>query len=193
MNRGIASERGKLDRTNGLPLYRQIEQELRERIHRGQILPGETLPSIRELTKEFEVNHLTVRQAIRILGEEGIVVSSQGRGTYVRRDIRTAAKLALVLPNLANSLPDAIARGVRSVMDEHGIGGVAVFSSHDSAAEEATNVVQALGQTAPRPDRLFTHATRSHHRGTQGLPCGLSRCVGRPILRRAPRVVRHVR
>jgi len=148
MDRGFASQVGKLDRTKGLPLYRQIEQELRERIHRGQIQPGQTLPSIRELTKEFQVNHLTVRQALRILGEQGIVTSSQGRGTFVRRDIRTAAKLALVLPNLANSLPDAIARGVRSVMDEHGIGGVAVFSSHDSPSEEAANVAQALGQTA---------------------------------------------
>ena len=66
-----------------LPLYAQLADLLRQRIARGHWQEGERLPSIEELTREFAVARVTVRQAIGLLQTDGLVASRQGRGTFV--------------------------------------------------------------------------------------------------------------
>jgi GntR family transcriptional regulator len=69
--------------TNPLPLYAQLAELLRQRIARGVWQDADRLPSLEELTREFEVARVTVRQAIGILQSDGLVRSRQGRGTFV--------------------------------------------------------------------------------------------------------------
>ncbi|MBQ1029183.1 GntR family transcriptional regulator [Micromonospora sp. C97] len=66
----------------GQPRYRMIANELRERIESGAIPPGTLLPAESTLTAEFRAARGTIRQAIAVLREAGLVATEQGRGTY---------------------------------------------------------------------------------------------------------------
>ena len=65
----------------GQPRYRVIADRLRERIESGSIPPGTLLPTESALTSEFRASRGTVRQAIAVLREEGLVTTEHGRGT----------------------------------------------------------------------------------------------------------------
>ncbi|MFD2396637.1 GntR family transcriptional regulator [Prauserella oleivorans] len=73
----------RLHRTGSLPLYRQVQQVLQERIESRALLPGDRLPTEHELARELAVNRLTVRQAISELARAGQLVVRQGIGTFV--------------------------------------------------------------------------------------------------------------
>lgn len=64
-------------------IYRQIAAILRTRIERGTYPPGHAIPSTAALCEEFGVSHKTVRAAVAVLVEEGLVVTAHGRGVYV--------------------------------------------------------------------------------------------------------------
>jgi GntR family transcriptional regulator len=66
------------------PPYLQVAGLLRQRVASGQYGIGERLPTTRELANEFGVAPNTVLSAIRVLRDEGLVSSQQGRGTFVR-------------------------------------------------------------------------------------------------------------
>src|SRR5579859_6962250 len=74
-----------LDRSGGLPLYRQICQRLREAILSGELPEGARLPTERALASELGVNRTTVMNAYNELASEGLVEGHVGRGTLVRR------------------------------------------------------------------------------------------------------------
>src|SRR6516164_6652935 len=75
-----------LDRSSGLPLYRQICQRLREAILSGQLAEGTRLPTERALANELRVNRTTVMNAYNELASEGLIEGHVGRGTLVRRN-----------------------------------------------------------------------------------------------------------
>jgi len=64
------------------PSYRQLAGKLRAAIESGEIGPGEPLPSLSYLVQETGLAGNTVRKAIGVLADEGLVVTVQGRGTY---------------------------------------------------------------------------------------------------------------
>jgi len=64
------------------PTYVQIADDLRQKIERGQLAPGQRLPSGRQLAEEYGVAAMTIQQALGELGE--LVVRWQGRGVFVR-------------------------------------------------------------------------------------------------------------
>ncbi len=72
-----------LSDSNPLPLYAQLAETLRHRIARGDWTEGDRLPTQDALTREFAVARVTVRQAITLLQQDGLVSSKQGRGTFV--------------------------------------------------------------------------------------------------------------
>ncbi|MFC6595689.1 winged helix-turn-helix domain-containing protein [Kitasatospora paranensis] len=65
--------------------YVQVADALREEIHAGTLQPGQKLPSARQLADRFGVAVMTASNGVRLLREEGLVSSTQGRGTFVRR------------------------------------------------------------------------------------------------------------
>lgn len=73
-----------LDPTSDRPVYRQIAGVLRDAIERGELAPGDRLPSESELMRRFNVAQGTVRNALGLLRGEGLVVAEHGRGVYVR-------------------------------------------------------------------------------------------------------------
>src|SRR6266702_488400 len=75
-----------LERSNGVPLYRQICQRLREAILSGELAEGTRLPTERALASELGVNRTTVMNAYNELASEGLIEGHVGRGTLVRRN-----------------------------------------------------------------------------------------------------------
>ncbi len=65
------------------PLYEQITCYVRESIQSGEYKPGELLPSEADFQQYFGVSRITVRRALKLLCEEGVLRSVQGKGTYV--------------------------------------------------------------------------------------------------------------
>lgn len=72
------------DLTRPEGLYRQVAQRLRHDIEAGKYRPGDALPSESHLSRHYGVSRQTVRQAIAVLGSEGLIEAEQGRGTFVR-------------------------------------------------------------------------------------------------------------
>lgn len=73
-----------LDRTLDTPLYLQLAALLREDIAAGRLRPGDKLPSESELVERYSVGRVTVREALALLVNEGLLRKLQGRGTFVR-------------------------------------------------------------------------------------------------------------
>ena len=69
---------------SGLPKHRQIADELRARIARGELAPGAQLPSEAELGQEYGASRTTIRAALATLTNEGLTASETGRGSFVR-------------------------------------------------------------------------------------------------------------
>jgi GntR family transcriptional regulator len=67
----------------GMPLYRQIELDLRDRIREGVLPPGAQVSPEPELMAEYGVSRATVRQALAGLVAEGLLEIRRGLGTYV--------------------------------------------------------------------------------------------------------------
>lgn len=68
---------------SGLPLYRQIESALRDRVRSGALRPGAQVAPEPELMAEYGVSRATVRQALAGLVAEGMLEIRRGLGTYV--------------------------------------------------------------------------------------------------------------
>jgi GntR family transcriptional regulator len=77
------AERYKIDRLDKLPLYEQIERNLRELILAGELMPGEAVPSEWELASRYGVSRLTVRRAIDDLVRQEWLSRKHGVGTFV--------------------------------------------------------------------------------------------------------------
>lgn len=63
--------------------YREIADDLAERIAAGEYLPGEKLPSYAQLAAMYSVSVATAQRAYLLLGARGIVEGVQGRGVFV--------------------------------------------------------------------------------------------------------------
>lgn len=82
-----------IDSTSGRPQYRQLADQLRERIVSGELAAGQPIPSEERLRQDSGLSRTSVRQAVAILRAEGLVGVEQRPGeprrTYVlRRDRR---------------------------------------------------------------------------------------------------------
>ncbi|MGG1368194.1 GntR family transcriptional regulator [Priestia megaterium] len=65
--------------------YLIIMDKLKEEIEKGNLTPGEKLPSETELAKNFKVSRSTVREALRVLEQENIVTKKHGIGTFINQ------------------------------------------------------------------------------------------------------------
>ncbi|MDO6747983.1 GntR family transcriptional regulator [Gilvimarinus sp. 1_MG-2023] len=72
------------------PIYRQLYDRMITLILRGQLAAGDALPSVRQVSADFKINHLTVAKAYQGLVEEGLVEKRRGMGMYVLSGAREA-------------------------------------------------------------------------------------------------------
>jgi GntR family transcriptional regulator len=72
-----------IDAKSGVPFYRQIIEQVKFAIARGDLGAGDRLPTVRQLAVDLSINPNTVIRAYRELEIEGVLDTQQGSGTYV--------------------------------------------------------------------------------------------------------------
>ena len=75
---------GAVDPSSDRAVFRQIADQLRTSIGKGRLAEGEQIPSESQLMEHYGVARMTVRNALRLLQDEGLLTAEHGRGVYVR-------------------------------------------------------------------------------------------------------------
>ncbi len=99
-------------RKNNVPLYFQLEQIIRSKILMGELLPGEQIPTEKELCETYQVSSITARQAILNLVNEGLLIRKQGKGTFVAERLMNIKNIRTL--HLRGDINDIIPEGLRS-------------------------------------------------------------------------------
>ncbi|HSJ47156.1 MAG TPA: GntR family transcriptional regulator [Euzebyales bacterium] len=76
--------RGTVELASDRPVYKQIADLIRDHIDRGELIPGDRLPSESALMRHFDVTRTTIRRAIQALAAEGRVRTERGVGAFVK-------------------------------------------------------------------------------------------------------------
>ncbi len=103
----------KLNPSLGVPIYRQVMEGIREMIAAKVLLPGDRLPSIRELSSELRINPSSAVKAYNELKHAGVIQLDHGRGTFVSAspEVVIQSRDELLSADLQALLDRAAARG----------------------------------------------------------------------------------
>lgn len=125
--------------------YMRLANQLREAIRSGTFAPGRQLPTEEQLSERFAVSRNTVRQALRLLEDEGCLVSIQGSGTFVSKEppqIRKTVnatgekRVAVVMNNFGSYIFPSVLMGISDHLFEHGYSLVLRIAANHIAKEE---------------------------------------------------------
>lgn len=120
-------------RRSGQPLYVQVVDHFRQHITQGLWRPGDIIPSLDHLAETLGVARVTVRDAVKILADEGLLLPERGRGTIVT--IKARGHRPLRLETTMGRLNSALR------LDRPAVTNIALGSE--------TPVVQVAGELAP--------------------------------------------
>ncbi|MCP8617332.1 GntR family transcriptional regulator [Salirhabdus salicampi] len=96
-----------IDKNSPIPIYFQIEENIKRLIHEQSLQPGDSIPSEREFSDMFNVSRMTVRQAIQNLVSEGLLYREKGKGTFIAHQ-----KIQQPLEGLTSFTEDMKKRGM---------------------------------------------------------------------------------
>lgn len=74
-----------ISNSSGIPIYEQIEEQIKSQIMTGELTEGEALPSMRVLAKELKISIITTKRAYEDLERDGFTESVTGKGSFVKR------------------------------------------------------------------------------------------------------------
>jgi GntR family transcriptional regulator len=149
-----------------IPRYVQLADLFRQRVAKGLWTSGTVLPSIEQLMQQFDVGRVTVRQAIAILADEGVLSPQRGRGTFVTGNVGRRRHL-----RVETTLGDLVAM-YRGDQPHHATLAEAVAAPVLSEKD---------GLAAPK----YFHMRRVHSRGGERY-CVISIYIDYRVFRRAP-------
>ena len=112
-----------IDASNGKPIYEQLVSQVKYAIAKGVVLPGQVIPSVRELAKSLTLNPNTVQRAYLQLQNEEVLESQRGKGMSVahgakrkciedRKQILAARMTSVVSEAISSGLPDETLRSM---------------------------------------------------------------------------------
>lgn len=143
----------------GLPvkaLYSQLLDEIRGRILAGELAAGTRLPTEFEIAQQYKVSRGTVRQALSLLVNEGLLERIQGSGTFVRQPIVPAEgpgraaipkSIGVILSQSSDELSMGILLGVEQAVKPRGYQLSFAYAEED-AQEMAQDIVRLQASTA---------------------------------------------
>ncbi|EIV8510961.1 GntR family transcriptional regulator [Vibrio parahaemolyticus] len=93
------------------PIFRQLADQITQQILQGVWKEGEVLPSVRSISADMKINHLTVMKGYQLLVDEGLVEKKRGQGMFVAQgaiqQLRSAEKARFLeqqIPQIADTL-----------------------------------------------------------------------------------------
>lgn len=75
-----------IDIEDATPLFTQLMEQIKEAVLKGNIKPGDALPSIRQLANDLQLNNKTVAKAYSLLERDSVIQTKGYRGTFVHAD-----------------------------------------------------------------------------------------------------------
>jgi len=122
-----------LNPNSGIPIYRQLMEQVRRMVSSGQLQPGNELPSVRELAVNHAVNPMTISKAYSMLEAEGLLDRQRGKAMTIALQHRAREnkgarleRLQPVIDQLAMAAqqlelsPDEVMKALRQAMDQQG-------------------------------------------------------------------------
>lgn len=94
------------------PVYIQVIQYFKERIAKGELEPGEEIPSRRELASQLKINPNTAQRAYKEMEEEGLIYTEGNNPSKVTKDIE---KIASVRQEMIMEAVDAFVHAIRPI------------------------------------------------------------------------------
>lgn len=97
------------------PIYEQIYIQIKSMIIKGQLEPGDALPSIRGLARDLQISVITTKRAYEELEKEGFIETMQGKGSFVamqNKELMKEKKLKIVEDKLAEIVKESKMLGV---------------------------------------------------------------------------------
>lgn len=91
----VLKQSASINKQSHEPAYLQLVNILRHNVAAGDLRPGDQLPSESQLCDRYGVSPMTVRRAINLLVDQGVVIAEQGRGTFVKPVAMGAASFQL--------------------------------------------------------------------------------------------------
>lgn len=128
---------------SGVPIYRQVIDQVRALVASGKLPAGTLLPSVRQLAAALEVNMMTISKAYGRLELEGVVERLRGTGMRVRESAADAS-LELRLKDLRPLAESVVTRG-----EQLGLNGVQIIGLIHSVV--AARTLPGGGVSAPAP------------------------------------------
>ena len=123
-----------------MPKYQEIAGWLERNIWEGRYLPGQKLPSEQALREKFQVSRQTVRKALEVLEQEGLVYGRQGSGTYVsdleEEEKGKSRQIAVVTTYVDNYIFPRIIQGIEGVLSREGFQVQIAFTNNRIQKEE---------------------------------------------------------
>jgi GntR family transcriptional regulator len=100
-----------LNPQSGIPIYRQILEQVRRMVASGQLPPGTPMPSVRDLALRHTINPMTISRAYSILEMEGLLERNRGRpmtvSTQARNHTQLPKRLEQVVPLIQQTITAA--------------------------------------------------------------------------------------
>jgi len=112
-----------LSSQNPTPYYLQIFEQVRQAVLRGEILPGEPLPSIRQMAEELLTSVITVKRAYQELEAAGLVTTRPGLGTFVA-SLNDESRKSLAFRTAGELLEKAVREARRLGLSAQEVGGL---------------------------------------------------------------------
>ena len=104
-----------IDHHSGVPIYRQIKDQVREQIMAGRLKEGDQLVSVRELAAQLKVTPVTISKAYSAMEAEGLLERRRGIGLFIakiRSDKKEQTKESIIEVLLSKAVTTAIQFGV---------------------------------------------------------------------------------
>ncbi|HTX01884.1 MAG TPA: GntR family transcriptional regulator [Acidimicrobiales bacterium] len=112
--------RFRLEPASGLAPFRQLVDQVRQAVALGSLVPGDRLPSVREVVGQVTINPNTVQRAYRELEHEGIIEARPGLGTFVAARAESAVSTSAV-NDLLEALRAWVERARVAGLDDAGV------------------------------------------------------------------------
>lgn len=100
-----------ISNTSGVPIYEQIEEQIKGMIMTGEMKAGDALPSMRVLAKDLRISVITTKRAYEELERDGFIESVVGKGSFVKgmnSDIMKESMLAAIEEYLDKAVEKAV-------------------------------------------------------------------------------------
>lgn len=129
-----------IDHHSGVPIYRQVIEQVRRQIMAGQLSEGQRLDSVRDLAGRLRVNPMTISKAYALLEVEGLTERRRGIGLFVAR-VRKSQKEQTKARLLEEILQKAAATAVQFDISEEEAARMLVdlYRKYDSKTRSYSN------------------------------------------------------